>query len=113
MEPAVAAAEQLVAAADRQECSAAGDDGLDQRGRLCREILRDEQLLAVLAAADVVEIVRSRDDRVVHGDRVDVELVSAPGCAACEHGDVSAVGVDIEVVRVEMADADPHAARSQ
>ena len=78
VEAAVAAAEQLVAAAHREQRGAAVDDRLDQRLRLRREVLGDEELLAVLAAADVVEVVRAGDDRVVHPDRRHVELVAAP-----------------------------------
>ena len=74
----------------------------------------DEDLLAVLAAADVVEVVLAGDDRVVHPDRGHVEVVPPPGGASREDGDVAAVGVDVEVVRIEMTDANPrHAARSQ
>ena len=35
-----------------------------------------------------------------------VEVVAAPGSPPREHGDVAAIGVDVEVVGVEMADAD-------
>ena len=68
VEAAVAAPEQLVAAAHREQCGAAADDRLVQRLRLRGEVLGDEQLLTVLAAADVVEVVRAGDDRVVHAD---------------------------------------------
>ena len=107
---AVEAAEQLVAAADGEERRAALDR-LAQRVRLRREVVRDERLLAVLAAADVEE----------------VDLAGGHGVAACrsrrtssswprapralgEHGDVAAVGVDVQVVGIEVADADLHAA---
>ena len=99
VEAAVAAAEQLVAAAHGEERGATAEHGLLQRLRLRGEVLGHEQLLAVLAAADVVEVVRAGDDRVVHAERGHVELVPAPGRAAREHGDVAAVGIDVEVVR--------------
>ena len=88
-------------------------DGVVQRLRLPHEILRDEELFAVLAAADVVEIVRARRDRVRHPERCHLELVATPRRAPREDGDVPAVGVDVEVVRVQMADDDPHAAGFQ
>ena len=111
---AIAAPEQLVAAAHGEQRRAAGDDRLAQRLRLRREIRRDEQLLAVLAAADVIEVVRARHDRVVEPELRHVELVSAPRRAPREHRDVAAVGVDVEVLGIEMPDADRrHAARSQ
>ena len=114
VEAAVSAAEQLVAAAHREERGAAADDRLDQRLRLRREVLRDEKLLAILPAADVVEVVLARPDRIVHAERRHVELVAPPGSAPLEDRDVAAVGIDVEVLRIEVADADPaHAARSQ
>jgi hypothetical protein len=59
----VEAAEQLVAAADGEEGGALLD-GLAQRLRLRREVVRDERLLAVLAAADVEEVdLAGRDAR--------------------------------------------------
>src|SRR5437899_1153856 len=111
---AVAAAEQLVTATDREERSAALEHGRAQRLGLRGEILRDEQLLPVLAAAHVIEVVVARDDRIVHPERRDVELVPSKRCAPSEHRDVATVGIDVEVIRIEMADADRrHALRSQ
>ena len=109
---AVEAAEQLVAAADREERrSRLG--GLAQRPGLLDEVVRDERLLAVLTAADVEEIDLAGRHRVAHADRAHVELVPAQAGALGEHGDVAAVGVDVQVVGIEVADADPHAALSQ
>ena len=42
-----------------------------------------------------------------------VELVAAGASTFREDGDVAAVGVDVQVVRVEVPDADLHAAFSQ
>src|SRR3954454_25305687 len=55
VEALVAAAEQLIATTDCEECGALVH-GLDQRLRLPREVLGNEQLLAVLAAADVIQV---------------------------------------------------------
>ena len=52
-------------------------------------------------------------ERVLGRDGLDLELVPAPRGATLEHGDVPAVGVDVQVVRIEMPDDDLHAARSQ
>src|SRR5581483_10603513 len=79
VEAPIAAAEQLVSAADGEERRATLDDGFDQRLRLRGEVLRDEVLLAILPAADVIEIVCARLDRILHADGGDVELVAAPG----------------------------------
>ena len=114
VEASVAAAEELVAAADREERRAAFEHGLLERLGLPREVLRDEQLLAVLAAAHVVEIVLAGHDRGVHAEGAHREVVSSECGAAREHGDVAAVGVDVEVVGIEVPDADrAHAVCSQ
>ena len=73
---AVKPAEQLVAAADGEHRGAAGD-GLLQRLALGRDVGRDQRLLAVLPAADVVEVVRAGLDGVAESDRRDVELEAA------------------------------------
>ena len=67
--------------------------------------MRDQSLLAILAAADVEEVDLADRYRVAHPDRPHVELVAAQGGALREHGDVAAVGVDVQVVRIEMPDA--------
>ena len=108
----VAAAEELVAAEDGEERGIALH-GLAERLRLLDEVLRHQRLLAVLAAADVEEVDLPDRDGVAHPDRADVQLVPARACAFGEDGDVAAVGVDVQVVRIEMADADDHAAVSQ
>ena len=58
----VAAPEQLVPAADREQRGAVRD-GLRDRRALRGEVGRDQRLLAVLAAADVEEVVRARVGR--------------------------------------------------
>ena len=82
VEPAIAAPEQLIAAAHREHRRAAVEDCLPQRRRLRRKVLCHEELLAVLAAADVVEVVCAGDDRVGESERRHVELVTAPRSAA-------------------------------
>src|SRR5439155_6808053 len=94
---AVAASEELVAAADRKHRGAL-PDGLLQLLRLLDEIPCDEELLSILSAANVVEVVLAGHDAVVHPQRRHLELVTTPRGPALEHGDVAAVGVDVEVV---------------
>ena len=101
---AVPAAEQLIAAADREERGSAVDLRR-QRVPLLREVGGDERLLAVLAAADVVQGARSRLDPVAEPDRAHLELVPPPRRAPRQHRDVAAVGVDVQVVGIEVADA--------
>ncbi len=109
---AVEAAEQLVPAADGEE-RRAGLDLVAQRVRFAGEIVRDERLLAVLATTDVEEVDLAGRDLVVHADGAHLELVPARSRALRENGDVAAVRVDVEVIRIEVADADLHAAVSQ
>ena len=75
---------------------------------LGREIRRDQPLLTVLAAADVEEIGAVRD-LFPEADRTIVEPDPAPGCSSLEDGDIATVGVDVQVVRVQVSDQDPHA----
>ena len=114
VEAAIAASEQLVAAAHRKERRAAGGDCLFQRLGLRREVAGHEQLLAILAATHVIQIVRTGHDRIAHAELGQLEVMPAPRRPARQHRDVAAVGVDVQVVRVEVADANRrHAARSQ
>src|SRR4029453_2434624 len=108
---AVEAAEQLVAAADRQQRSAVFDR-LDQ-ARLAGEVGGDQGLLTILTAADVEQVVLAGPDLLPDPNRLDLELVAAPGRPPAEDRDVAAGGVDVQVVGVEVADADLHAACSQ
>jgi hypothetical protein len=98
----------LVAAADGEHGDAMLVCCLD-RAALGGEIGCDERLLAILATADVEEVVFRGLERVADTDRPDVELVAAQGGATFEHGDVPSIGVDVEVVGVEVTDADSHA----
>src|SRR5439155_7675955 len=111
MEAAIAAPEELVAAAHGEERSPAARR-LQHLLGLRGQVLRDQELFAILPAADIQQIVRAGDYRLAHTDRPHDELVAAPGPAPLEHGDVAAVGVDVQVVRIEVPDPDPHAARS-
>ena len=107
----VEASEQLVAAADSEHRRAAVDDS-PQRVALAHEVARDERLLAILAAADVQQVDPVRHV-VVETDRHHRELVATQAGALAEHGNVAAVGVDVQVVRVEVAHRQLHAAASQ
>jgi hypothetical protein len=49
----------------------------------------------------------------MEADRSDSELVAAGLCAFREHRDVASVGVDVQVLGIEMRDLDSHAADSQ
>ena len=107
----VVAAEQLVAAADGEQDRAAGH-GLGQRRAAAGEIGCDEGLLAVLPAADVEEI-RVGRRRVAEADLTDVEVDPAPQRPAREHREIAPIGVDVEVLGIQVRQDDLHATRSQ
>ena len=104
--------EQLVAAADGEDGGAAGDR-FRERGPFGGDVGRDQGLLAVLAAADVVEVDLAGPNVIADADCGHLELVPASRRALREDRDVAAVGVDVQVVRVEVSNPDLHAARSQ
>ena len=111
--PAVEPAEQLIPAADGEE-SCAARDHLANRIASRREIRSDQLLLTILAAADVEQVVLAGAQLVADADRLDRKLQPARGRPALEDGDVAPVGVDVQVLGVQVPDADRrHAARSQ
>ena len=103
----VAPSEELVATADRQQRGTAVDGCADRLSAL-GEVRRDHRLLAILAAADVEEVVRPVERRRAERDRCDDELMAPRGGATLEHGDVPPVGVDVQVCGIEVGDADLH-----
>src|SRR5262249_49233655 len=109
--PAVAAAEELVSTADREQ-SRPSVDGLTEHGATGGEVGRDRDLLSILPAADIGEIEGAGTEVVANADRRDGQLVAAQGGPAREQRDVAAVGVDVQVLGIQMGDADSHA-RSQ
>jgi hypothetical protein len=110
----VEAPEELVAAADGEEGGTVSDL-LAQRLSLASKIGRDESLLAILATADVVEVVLSGADSVSEPDRPVVEADPAPGGTALQDRDIAPVGIDVQVIGIEVSDDDLrlHAASSQ
>jgi hypothetical protein len=70
---------------------------------------------AVLAAAEIEKVVLARLDRLAHPDRAVVEAEPPPGRAPLQHGHVPPVGIDVEVVGIQVPDDDLllHAAASQ
>ena len=73
---AVVAPEQLVAAAHGEEGRAAGDRVLERRA-LGFDVGCDERLLAILAAADVVQVDLASVHALADADRGDLELMAA------------------------------------
>src|SRR5437763_12375766 len=81
VEAAIAPAEELVAAAYREH-GVAPSHRLPEPVRLRGEVARDEQLLAIMTAADVEEVVLVGPHRISHADRRHLEPVAAPLRAA-------------------------------
>jgi hypothetical protein len=108
---AVEPTEQLIAAAHRKYRRSVCH-GLGECGATCGQIWGHERLLAVLPAADVVEI-GVRRQLVTEPDRPHDELDATPPRALGEHREVAPVRVDVEVLGVQMRDDNVHAARFQ
>ena len=76
-------------------------DRFDERGALARKVSRDQPLLPILPATDVEEI-DIGGDSVLNPDGAHLERDVTPATAPCKDGNVAAICVDIEVVRVEV-----------
>jgi hypothetical protein len=62
-----------------------------------------QPLVAVLAAAYVVDVVSSPVQRLAESAAAQPELDVTPGAAALEHEQVAPIGVDVHQVRVQRA----------
>jgi hypothetical protein len=97
-------AQQLVAAAHGEHHrSSAGRrvQGLALGGR---HVVSHRDLVAVLAAAHVEEVVSVRVERRLEAGRSVLESDAAPLAARAQDRDVAAIGVDVHQLRVERAD---------
>lgn len=110
--PSISTAEELISTTHGEQRGALVDGGLD-RAALGDEVGCDECLLPILSASDVEEIVLRRPNLDSQPDALDLELVAPECCAALEHRDVAAIRVDIEVLRVQVCDADSQRGVSQ
>ena len=107
----IAMAGQLVAAAHREH-GRASRDGRMQRPAVALQILGHEHLVAILAAADQVEVGRRRVERLADSQRPLLQLEPSPLEAPPDHLDVAAVRVDREVLGIQLAEHELHAAAS-
>ena len=107
----VVAAEQLVATADGERYGATGNRLREQRAARS-EIGCDECLLTILATSDVEEVGVGRKV-VPDADFPHVQVDAAALRSAPQHRQVASIGVDVQKVRIEMREHDPHATRSQ
>ena len=99
----VGVAQQLVAAADGEDDRPAGGGGMHVVALALGQIVGAELLVAVLAAADVVEVGAVGIQRLVEAGRGQLEADAPPLAAALEHDQVAAVGVDVHEVGVQGA----------
>ena len=112
MVAAVDVAEQLVAAAHGEQRRAVRDRARE----LCAvalQVVGDQQLVAILAAAEQEEVDLGGVELLRRTQRALDELDPAPCAALAQHEHVPAVGVDREVLGVELAEDELHAVRSQ
>ena len=99
--PTVEPTEELVTAADGQH-RCATRDRLADRLALRGEVGRNQRLLTILAAADVEQVVLPGAESIADADRLDGEHQAALGRSVPEHGDVAAVGVDVQVLGIQV-----------
>ena len=109
----VAVAEELVAAADGEHHRAVLD-GLGEARALGRHhVLGDDPLVAVLAPADVDQVVGARVERLARPRGGVREADPAPLAAPPQEQDVAAVGVDVHLLGVQRDGAELHHGRSR
>ena len=101
----VGVAEQLVAAADGEDQLSGVGGGVQRLALDGRQILGAQRLVAVLAAADVEEVVGVGVERVAEAGAGELEAEPAPLAALAQQREVAAVGVDVHQVRIQRADA--------
>ena len=72
---------------------------------VAHQVLGHEPLVAILAAADVDQVVGARVEGLAGAGRGVLEADPAPLAAPPQEDDVAAVGVDVHLVRVEGEEA--------
>ena len=100
----VRVAEQLIAAAHGQHDRTAVRRPVERLALGIGHVARDGDLVAVLAAAHVEEVVGVAVERLPEARRGVLEAEAAPLAAGAEHRDVAAVGVDVHQLGVERED---------
>ena len=98
---AVGPPHQLIAAAHGEHGGAVGHVLPDAVGMPPSQAVAGGPLLAVLPAADHVDVLRLVE-RIAPGHGGDPQLDPAPGATLLQAGHVAAVGVEIHQVRVEV-----------
>ena len=96
---------QLVAATHTEHHRAARSCLMQRVALTGNEVLRAEQLVAVLAASQVVDVVRLTVERLTEPATAQLKADSAPCAATLQHEQVAAVGVDVHQIGVQCAHA--------
>ena len=104
----VAVTHQLVAAADAQEGLAVGHGGLDVRALAAAQIVQQQALLEVLAAADEEDVVLAQRPALAQRQLGDGAAYAAPGQALLHTQDIAPVAVEVQHVGVKVADLKLH-----
>ncbi len=92
--------EQLVAAADGQQGGAVLDGARDRVALALQHVLGDQHLVAVLAAADVDQVVLGRVE-ILAGPAPCTKADPTPLASPLEEEDVPPVGVDVHLLGIE------------
>jgi len=101
----VGAPQQLVAAANAEHDRIAIGRLVQRVSLELEQVLSAQPLIAVLAAADVEQVVRVGVERLAEPGRGELEAKPTPATAPLEHEQVAAVCVDVHQIRIERADA--------
>ncbi len=67
------------------------------------QILGAQQLVAILAAAEVKQIVRVTVERLAQAAGGELKTDAPPRAATLQHEQVAAIGVDVHQVRIQRA----------
>ena len=110
---AVVAAEHLIAAADGQKRLAVGNGSLDLAALSGAQIGQEHLLLKVLTAADEKQIKLCEICLLADRDPRHLGVDAAPLEAAAQTQEVAPVAVEVQKIRVQMADAQGLFAHSQ
>ncbi len=103
----VGVTEQLVAAAHGEDHRAAVGRGVQIGALAVCEVVRAQPLVAILAAADVVQIGARKVERLTDRGGCQLKIDPAPAAAPLEQQQVAAIGVDVHQLGVQRADTQP------
>src|SRR5262249_17123412 len=101
----VGVAEQLVSAADAEHDGPARRGGVQRLALPLQHVPSTQPLVAVLAAAEVEEVVRVRIERLAEPAAGELKADATPAAAPFEHEQVAAIRVDVHQIGIQRAHA--------